>query len=179
MSIYTSFYQYIITANNHAIDECLGLRRMDSCIPTFEQFCEQVVITTAKEIPWNRGRPHTEETKRKISEVRKSQGMSEKRRIGLAAMAEKNRGRVRSDELKKKMSEAQKNTYKNGRVPNKTFLGRKHSEKTITLLKDIQTNREWKPSLGKTWKRSPESVAKAVETRRLNKLKKLNSDLSL
>lgn len=139
MSIYHTLYRVVSDADTSVLFYHLNLAEHDTTL-SFDDFCG-MVEPTASSIPWSKGRKHTEESKKKMSEVVK-------------------RG------------------FDNGRPPNITFLGRKHSAESRAKQKAIQSNRSWKPSQGKTWKRSPESVARALETRRLNKLKKLGLDPS-
>lgn len=79
------------------------------------------------------------------------------------------------DKAKRMMSIAVKAGFDAGRPPNITFAGKKHNEKTLQKMRDKRFGKT--PSKGKTWKRTPESVAAAIETRRLNKLKKTLSDI--
>lgn len=173
MSIYHRIYELYLAIDNSKLMDALGLRVINEHI-TCEEFSDLIQpFHDGYNIPWNKGIEHTEETKRRISKVRKSQGMTDKMVEARKKAGEKARGRKHTKAARQKMSDSARKTYENGRKANVTFLSKQHREESKVKMKQIQSNRDWKPSLGKTWKRSPESVAKAVETRRLNKLKKL------
>jgi hypothetical protein len=73
------------------------------------------------------------------------------------------------------ISIAVKAQFDNGRPANITFLGKKHSEESLEKMRSKRAGKT--PSKGKTWKRTPESIARAMETQRLNRLKKLKIDI--
>jgi hypothetical protein len=73
------------------------------------------------------------------------------------------------------MSKIVKAQFDNGRPANITFAGKKHSEESLEKMKTKRAGRT--PSKGKTWKRTPESIARAMETQRLNRIKKLELDI--
>lgn len=73
------------------------------------------------------------------------------------------------------MSKIVKAQFDNGRPANITFAGKKHSKESLEKMKSKRAGKT--PSKGKTWKRTPESIAQAIETRRLNKIKKLERNI--
>ena len=79
------------------------------------------------------------------------------------------------DKAKQMMSIAVKAQFDSGRSPNITFAGKKHSQESLEKMKSKRSGKT--PSKGKTWKRTPESIAGALETRRLNRIKKLELDV--
>lgn len=79
------------------------------------------------------------------------------------------------EKAKRMMSIAVKESFNNGRPANITFAGKKHTEESLQKMRDKRAGKT--PSKGKTWKRTPESIARAMETQRLNRLKKLESDI--
>lgn len=73
------------------------------------------------------------------------------------------------------MSKIVKAQFDSGRAANITFAGKKHSQESLEKMKSKRAGKT--PSKGKTWKRTPESIARAMETQRLNRLKKLELDV--
>ena len=79
------------------------------------------------------------------------------------------------DKAKMMMSISVKAQFDNGRQPNITFAGKKHTKESLEKMKSKRAGKT--PSKGKTWKRTPESIARALETRRVNKIKKLERNV--
>lgn len=83
---------------------------------------------------------------------------------------------TKHDEKSKQiMSVAVKAQFDNGRLPNITFAGKKHTEESLEKMKTKRAGKT--PSKGKSWKRTPESIARAMETQKQNRLKKLKLDI--
>jgi hypothetical protein len=100
--------------------------------------------------PWNKGIPHTEETKRLISEKAKLRPSSRK-------------GAILSEETKRKISEAKKN--QNSGINNPMF-DRKHTDETKkawSLLRKGQNKGKNNPMFGK--KHSEETKRKISEAK--------------
>ena len=79
------------------------------------------------------------------------------------------------EKAKHMMSIAVKAQFDNGRPPNITFAGKKHTEESLEKMKAKRAGKT--PSKGKTWKRSAESIARAMETQKQNRLNKLELDI--
>ena len=64
---------------------------------------ELIFLTTREHNAYNKGKPKSEETKKKMSEARKNMSEETKQKIG-----EANKGKPKSEETRKKISEAKK-----------------------------------------------------------------------
>jgi len=100
------------------------------------------------------GRIHSEETRRKVSEVLKGKILSEetKRKISEAKKGENhpNYGKSLSEETRRKLSEAHKNISEETRIKmseakkgNKHMLGKTLSEETKRKMSEAQKGRKW------------------------------------
>lgn len=125
-------------------------------------------------IPWNKGKPHSEETKRKQSELKKGKNnpnygkiVSEETRKKqsdakkgkprseetIRKVSEANRGKIRSEETKRNQSEKMKGE-------NNPMYGKKHSEETRKKQSDAKKG-EKHPQYGKS--PSEETIKKRSE----------------
>ncbi len=87
-------------------------------------------------VPWNRGIPRSDETKRKISEANQGRRLSEehKRKVG-----DGNRGKVLSDETKARISESRKRLWEAPEFRERmcrALKGREQSEETRQRISD-------------------------------------------
>ena len=111
---------------------------------------EELIFLTIKEHhEYRKGKRHTEEARRKMSEARKGKHLSEehKKKIGEAQkgkklsaetrrkLAESAKGKKMSEEARRKMSESAKG--------NKNHLGKKHTDETRNKMSIVRKGMRW------------------------------------